>query len=247
MLLHPICAKAQWQGYLIANIDWAKISGYSQIPKGGTVGSSSFERPSFQELSITQAFFYELGLGIKYHDYYMQLDYIPLQVHSNTVLTETLITHARTIPAGSPFSANILYQWFIYHLGKDFHFAKWTLSPEIQANYLRYGYHFSSPLAASKRAFNPFAISASVKILHPFTQKLSTDLQGAITFPGTNLQIGSATFGVNYQVPYHRMQVVPRLAMGLLQIDYQDKQPLPNHIRYNAAPFVQLGVTLIFN
>ncbi|MFI4936998.1 MAG: hypothetical protein ACHQJ6_00625 [Candidatus Berkiellales bacterium] len=240
---------ASWQGFIFANTGYGQLSGLAQTPKGGSPGTTRFNRPTFDEANIKHNIINELAAGIDYCDYFAVLDYRQQHVHGNKILTEDLITHAKFIPQGSPFNMHIQYDWIAMWLGKAFSFNQnqSIVSPFLAGNWIKYQYDFVAPSAQSGRHFSISALTAGIAIEHYFDDRFSLDAMGQLTMPINNVRIYDATVGVNYHfVVSPHLILSPRLGLLATYINYEDEQTVPNHIQYRAKPHGMLGLTAKF-
>ncbi len=245
LILTPICACAHWQGHLALEGGYDHLSGYSQIPRGGNFGTSSYKRPSFSEVNRQHDSFYRLEAGIDYRHYLLDLNYCHLNPHGRSILQQPLLTHAQFIPQNSDFQMETNFDWATLKLGKEFSFChhNWQISPMLGGEWLRYRYAFQAPPKASVRAFSAFAPSFSLKLKHTGVKKLITEFEATTTFNLTNLNLYSAQVGLAYPLYQNtHFQILPQVKAGFLEIDFKDKQPFPNHVRYTGWPFATLGV-----
>lgn len=91
---------------------YGNIQGFVQIPRGGGAGTTSSERPKFDEIGINQAAIGapSLTLGWNNHNIYGVARIIRLS--GSDVLSETLISNGATFPAGTHVSGNTRLDWY---------------------------------------------------------------------------------------------------------------------------------------
>jgi len=233
--------------YIYADGGYAHVTGFSQTPKGGAMYTTSFERPTYTEAGINTDSFYALGAGYEKENYFIEVEYENLNPHGSKVLTQNLTTHDKYIPAKNGFNMNVEWNWYSLGFGRQFHVDHiWIITSAIYANFMQYQYHFSSPVASSKRAFNMGALTVGVKFEYLFTSTFSSDIEAKATLPVSNLNIQNYTLGFNYKITSPHFEFVPRVAIGFLLIDYEDNQLVPNHMKYRAFPQGILGFNVIF-
>jgi hypothetical protein len=240
----PACAWSHWQGYVGFELGVDHLSGYSQIPRGGNFGTSSFQRPSFAEVNHETDKFYALEFGAAYKNTLVDLKYCHLNPHGSTTLQQPLLTHAKNIPALDNFSMNTNFDLVTLQVGKLFSFQQeaWEISPKIVGQWLKYHYDFNAGSKASRRDFSAFAPGFSLKIEHPLSKRITTAIEGSTSFDLTNLNSYSGLICLHYQLwQTQSVSFVPHVKCGFFEIDFKDNQPFPNHIRYTASPFASLG------
>jgi hypothetical protein len=233
---------------------YGNISGFVQVPRGGGAGTTSNERPKFDELGINQAAIGvpSLTLGWNNHNLYGGASIIRLS-GSNT-LSNTLISNGTTFPAGTSVSSDVQLDWYRfgyeYRLTYKYSQAS-TLSfyPAIGAALFNFDYNLkgisSLPAARSfaKAApqlgltseWNPagrFSLSGEVFSSLAFSTLpllLSVDLTGGYQLWGSADHGGIAYLGIGYDL-----------------IDEEDNQKVPNHIRASIGPEVVVGLKARF-
>lgn len=240
---------AHFQGVIQGNYEYGKLSGFAQTPRGGDYGTTSFHRPSFDEMDTSTNGFYSFGAGLKYNDYFTLFEYCHLHSQGENNLSQNLITHGQTIPQGRHFMMNIEYDWYRLSWGKDFSVNfdnRWVVTPSLRANLLKYHYHFDAMPNQSSRTFNLANIDLGLKLEYFLTTFISSYLQANYALPLSHLQIRSANIGVSYRFISQHLTLTPKIALGFLQLDYQDEQNVPNYIRYKLAPQGLIGLEILF-
>ena len=91
---------------------YGPISGYLQTPSGGTPGTTSDKRPTFEELDMENVGIIDGSVagGKGAHDLYVGARIVRL--HSETTLDNTLISQNKTYPAGSSVEADVKLDWY---------------------------------------------------------------------------------------------------------------------------------------
>jgi len=230
------------QAFFSLENNLAVVKGYSQIPQGGSVGSSSFERPSFKEIGIYHENFYRIAGGVQYEGYYVSLQHQRLAPHGERVLNNDLFTHNKFIPAGRTFSMDIQYDWYVGEIGKQFDIYLFQFSPFLQANWLRYHYAFSALPQQSTRSFSLGGVTVGGDLRFYITKQLSTEVKAAVTVPLSRLKIRTAQVDLRYDISVTRhFLITPTCGIRFTYLDYQDRQTLPNHIHYEGWPAVSVG------
>jgi hypothetical protein len=247
LLLIPFTAQAM-QGWITANGGYDQITGLAQTPKGGQPGTTTLDKPTFADLGIHHAGTWELGLGIDHHGYVAQLQYRKLGARGSKTLNQDLITHDRLITAGNQFHLQVDYDWSSLGIGKAIPFYGFVLTPMLAANWIWYEYDYHSIPAASNRAFTFFGGTFGA-ILRKDWQRWGFDLEAKLPIPANNVQLYTFKAGIDYQLfqSVHHIRELPRLSVECLRVDYEDEQTIPNHIRYQVAPGLLAGLTVIFS
>jgi hypothetical protein len=244
LVLSPFCATAL-ELTLTTALGAGALEGYTQIPKGGNFGTSSFKRPTYQENNLNHDDFYQVGLQLSQDGYFCEGMYERLHPIGQTTLSQTLTTHAQTIPASRPFAMQVQFNWYTLGFGKIFNIQNtaFRLTPRLDANWLQFKYNFLAYPNQSQRAFTLLNVSAGLMIETSLNRAACLYLEGKATLPLSNLWILNIEAGYNYFIDVHRhLKLVPSLALGVLTIDYEDEQPFPNHIRYVNSPYAKIGL-----
>jgi hypothetical protein len=234
---------------------YGNIEGFVQIPRGGGAGSTSNERPKFDEMGINQAAIGapSLTLGWNNHNIYGVARIIRLSGSDD--LDTTLISNGTTFPAGTHVNANTRLDW--YGLGYEYRFAyKYnsagsvvTFYPAIGFALLNFDYNLNgTPGLSASRGFTkaapqlglksewipggPFSLSAGVLSSLPFSTLpllLSVDLTAGYQLWGRHDHGGMAYLGVGYD-----------------RINEEDNQKVPNHIKASIGPELVVGFKVSF-
>ena len=233
---------------------YGNISGFVQIPRGGGAGTTSNERPKFDELGINQAAIGapSLTLGWNNHNLYGGASIIRLS-GSNT-LSNTLISNGTTFPAGTSVNADIQLDW--YRFGYEYRFtykysqaSALSFYPAIGVALLNFDYKLNgvaglsaarsfekaAPQLGLRTEWNPegrFSLSGGVFSSLAFSTLpllLSVDLTGGYQLWGTPDHGGIAYLGIGYDL-----------------IDEEDNQKVSNHIKASIGPEVVVGLRVRF-
>lgn len=234
---------------------YGNIEGFVQIPRGGGAGTTSSERPKFDEMGINQAAIGapSLTLGWNNHNIYGLARIIRLS--GSDVIGTTLISNGTTFPTGTHVSANTQLDW--YGLGYDYRFAyKYnnegsvvSFYPAIGFALLNFNYNLNgTPGLSASRGFakaapqlglksewipgGPFSVSAGVLSSLPFSTLpllLSVDLTVGYQLWGRHDHGGMAYLGIGYD-----------------RINEEDNQSVPNHIKASIGPEVVVGLKVNF-
>ncbi len=248
LCLSPLAAAFKFQGNVYGSVGNSDLSGFVQVPQGGSNGSTSFERPTLNELRIVNNHFYTLGTVLQFAQYDVFFNYTRYAPHGNALLKETLLTHGKVIPAGAILSTFLKYDYFVFGAGYRFLFEDWTLVPFLQTNFMKFHYEYDSSPILGARTFNVTGVNLGLKIGYQFTPFLSGDLRVAPPLPVCNFTQSDIEVGVNKSIPIApHFNLLPRIAVGMQQFDYEDNQGVPNHIRIRNAPFGKASLALTFD
>ena len=165
------------RGYL----NYGEIDGFVQIPKGGQFGTTTVERPTFDELGINNITFPELRLQAEWDKLITYMEFRYKVFDGNGRLEKDLTSHSKFIPAGS--SMYTKHKYISYNLGVGYNISKFdrfTLIPvaEFSANDFEYRYSATTPEdrnISSKRSFGWGQLNFGLNSSYQFTDKYSLE------------------------------------------------------------------------
>ena len=239
-------AHAAWQMGGYAQFNDADIKGFQQTPKGGTVESTSPERPTFDELNIKSKNYPTFGLWSAYKAYKLSFDYLPLRLQGETILSSPLVTHAIPIPAGSFFHAETNDDLYILGLSRIFKInINWEISPSLKINGLDHHYEFQSGGFSSTRAFFATGLGLGLDTSYVFTNNIELNAAIAVSIPVTSLEVYQAKIALAYRwYPSNNLLIKPYATVGWNKIEFKDNQPIPNYLQFRLSPAWGLGLSL---
>ncbi|MGD9592534.1 MAG: hypothetical protein AB7V32_08450, partial [Candidatus Berkiella sp.] len=227
-----------FEGRLFGSVATSEVGGFVQIPQGGSDGSTSYQRPSLNELRIIHNNFYTLGTLLSFNEYDLFFHFSRYAPHGNALLNETLLTHGKVINAGQVLATFLKYDYYVLGLGKRFYHERWTIFPFLQVNFLKFHYEYASFPIKGARTFNVSGSNLGLKIAYQLTHAISADLTMTPPLPITNFTQSEIEFGINKLIPLSsHLALLPRFSLVLQQFDYEDNQGVPNHIRIQNAPY----------
>jgi len=234
-----------------ASVNYGPADGFMQIPAGGNPGSSTAGRPSFHDLKIDDALFYDTRLDVRWCHLDVFGGYQAMDFDSSGTLARPLVSRSINFGSGTPFSTSDSFDWFRVGVGWKFELLdrKLEIMPKIDVAVLDFSYRLSSPSAEVSRSFTKGAGRLGLEAVYRFTPRLALKVDGAASIPVSNTpQIATVTATANFDLLSHPAPVRPSvfLGLGFQRIDYEDNQPLPNHIRVDTGPFVTAGVAVSF-
>lgn len=122
-----------------------KINGFVQIPKGGQYGTTSKERPDFQELEINHIYYPEITISTKWNKFSMSLHGKYEMFKGKSTLKKDLISHNIPIPEGSSFKTKHKYAYYGLNFYYDvFATEKWKMTSGFGINVFDFHYEFSA-------------------------------------------------------------------------------------------------------
>ncbi|WP_187105844.1 hypothetical protein [Fusobacterium necrophorum] len=122
-----------------------KINDFVQIPKGGQYGTTSKERPDFQELGINHIYYPEITISTKWNKFSMSLHGKYEMFKGKSTLKKDLISHNIPIPEGSSFKTKHKYAYYGLNFYYDvFATEKWKMTSGFGINVFDFHYEFSA-------------------------------------------------------------------------------------------------------
>lgn len=247
-LLSIISPLHAWEGSLLLEEGIGKLRGFAQTPQGGDYNTTSERRPSFKEMGHEYDPFFHGEATIQYQHVWTFVNYFHLTPDTQTHLDNDLLTHNRFIPTNSPFDMNVHYNWYQAGIGFDTanYNRTWQFKPYVAANWLKYHYGFSSPIAHSHRDFNLLTATIGVKIEYCLKTCWLIDANAELALPISELELFEGSIGLNYTfLMGQHFGIRPRASIGMIYIDYEDLQKIPNHLRYQSSPYASLGLIFL--
>jgi hypothetical protein len=227
----------------------AHVSGFTQIPKGGTFNTSFIGRPTLEEVGVNHTPYYNVvaEAGFPYFGIYGGYEYI--RPKGNGIVNPALISHGLFFPLGTFDS--ISAQFDLYKLGIDHHFYfadnRLTITPEIELTVLNFNDKFTTRLTGFSRHFSQVTPRVGIRLNYAITPKFSAGIMGATSLSLMNLNVYTAKADLNYDLIQHEQSSIGVFAgVGYQQIDFKDHQQLPNHIRLSMAPIGEIGLKIRF-
>jgi len=245
LLISQASVAADWHFGLSGYYTVSNIDGFQQTPKGGQIGSTSLKRPDYDELHIKSNSDIRLDLMLGYNDFLLELEYLPIHLDGETILSSNLITHDIGLSSGRYFSAHVDDE--LYSLRFSYVYAmcsKWQVQPKLNVHWLSHDYHFESPPFASKRAFAASGISLGLQSDYQLFSQWLLSANLDVALPITNLDVYQAKLAIGYQYFYSNMTLIPTLSLKWHEVRFKDNQTIPNYLKYSATPTIALGIQI---
>jgi hypothetical protein len=231
---------------------YGPIRGFLQTPAGGLPGTTSHDRPTLKELGIDTAPMADASVtaGWGSHELYGGARIIELS--GTDTLTQTLLTHSVTFPAGTAVSSNVQLNW--YRMG---YAHRWLyrhddtalrLEPAIEAVIFDFDYSISGGGQSTNRTY----LKANVRLglraeWSPYSRfSLSGNAFESVPIPGQPMILTLQALG-----GYRLWGTADRggtlsLGIGYDQLDQKDQQTVPNHIKAEIGPLLLAGLAINF-
>lgn len=238
-----------WEVNMVADVNYARVKGMAQTPRGGSPNTTDSSRPLLSEAGIDDELYFDVGAGFSIYHFFLNFVYHRLQPEGSDTLKKALLTHNQQIAAGQEFSLRSDYDWYQLQMGNYFRFFRpgYEISPIVEGHWIHYHYAFSSYPVASARSFSMAATNLGLGFRFPVSEMIFGELQATTTLPFSNLSLNriNLVFHSNVLLTSH-VALRPQLSLSIFRIDYEDFQLITNHIQYTATPNIALGCTLAF-
>lgn len=232
---------------------WGPINGFVQIPTGGQPGSTSVDRPTFEELDINFVSMGDIAGGLGWTDHALYGGARLIRLSGDSVLTRPLVSQGITFPAGSPVSSDIQLDW--YRGGYRYRFAyaneegdQISFAPAVGFALLNFDYELRGTTGAAQRGFTegalqlgvegdwspkgPFSVSAGIMSTLPVSDWpliFSIQATGGYQLWGEGDRGGRVVLGIGFD-----------------RIQFEDDQTIPNKIDANLGPLLLVGLEVSF-
>lgn len=245
MCVSSICNAGSEIG-IYAELNKADIRGFQQAPKGGSPGTTSLERPSFEELNIDSKVYASMGAWLRFDPFQINFNYLPLKYDGQTILSSELITHGITIPQGSYFSSNIKDQLYSVDFARIFKPVNgFIIAPMATIHALDHHYEFSSAPFSSTRAFFATGVGLGLDMTYAFLYQYELNAKIHVPVPITNLDVSKAKLSLAYVWALTpRLTMKPYALVEWNKIKFKDHQPVPNHLEYRLSPIWGMGISM---
>lgn len=129
----------------------SKIEGFVQIPKGGQLGTTDINRPTFDEMGIKKMNFPEIQAQANWKKFSVYGDIKYIKFKGNSTLTTNLISHSKKIPKDSDFKT--FHKYINYTLGLKYNLysiESFRLQPLIEYSICDFSYKYNATTPLKK-------------------------------------------------------------------------------------------------
>jgi hypothetical protein len=230
---------------------YGPIRGFVQTPAGGHPGTTSDDRPTLKELGIETAPMADASVtaGWGAHDFYGGARVIELS--GTSTLSQTLLTHNVTFPAGTAVSSDVQLNW--YRIGYAHRWllrhddATLRLEPAIEAVIFDFDYAIAGGGQSTSRTYLKGNVRLGVRTV--WSPRARFSLSGAVLesvpIPGQPMILTAQASGGYRLWGTAAGGGVVSLGIGYDLLDHRDLQTVPNHIHAEIGP--QLLASLAVN
>ena len=231
---------------------YGPIRGYLQTPAGGNPGTTSHDRPTFDELGIHTAPMVDASVAAGWgaHDFYGGARVIDLS--GSSTLTQDLLTHNVPFNAGTAVSSTVQLNW--YRIGYDYRWllrhdeTTLRLDPAIEAVIWDFNYSISGGGQSTSRTYLKGSVRLGLRAEWSPRDRfsLSGQLFESIPIPGQPMILTVQGLGG------YRLWGAPNrggtvsLGIGYDLLNHHDLQTVPNHIHAEIGPLLIAGLSVKF-
>jgi len=237
---------------LRAEVRAGPVSGYLQTPKGGTPGTTSIHRPTFDEVGAETLIAPTADLRFAFGRHRVHVGASWWLLHGDETLTRDLTSHDDFYAAGTDMTSDteIVAAWlgygYAFELGRQA--GALTLTPG--AGIYSYGqrYAISGGGQDSSRDFTSFSPMLDAELLWYPGGRMHVSA-GLMLVLDELMGLNSPTTAVDAVVRLHwdiSRQANVFLAMGYSRLEHFDEQVVPNDAEIESLPWFGLGAEFRF-
>lgn len=243
---------------LRVNVDGAflygPIRGFLQTPAGGRPGSSSADRPSFDELGFSNVSVYDTSIRAGWRARTVYAGARIVRLSGKSTLSSALITQNVAFPAGSRVDADAKLDWYRFGYMYRFDISPGkgrnilTLSPGADVAVLAFHYKLDGAAGSVDRAYTKAGLRLGAELDWAVTDRLTLRGRAFDSLPLANMaRILTLELLARYHLwTWRRASLSACLGVTYDRIDHKDGQTFPNHIRAEMGPMLKLGLEMEF-
>ncbi|CAL7878309.1 OMP-b-brl domain-containing protein [Fusobacterium necrophorum subsp. funduliforme] len=226
-----------------------KINGFVQIPKGGQYGTTSKERPDFQELGINHIYYPEITISTKWNKFSMSLHGKYEMFKGKSTLKKDLISHNIPIPEGSSFKTKHKYAYYGLNFYYDvFATEKWKMTSGFGINVFDFHYEFSATNKDSRK-FHAGIPMIGLEASYQFSEKSKIIFALNSNIPMKSVkQYLDTSLLFSYNLYKNKDQELNLLGgIGYEKWKFRDSQKeMQNYMKHSISPVYKLGLEYKF-
>jgi hypothetical protein len=230
---------------VITSCSYGTINGYTQTPAGGKPGTTSHERPTFEEIGIDSDMLCQIGIiaDTNWGSIFAKANL--LNPTGETRIDKDFIFHNQEYLAGTRVKSSLTLDW--YDIGYKYRRSmseKLTLSPAVMLSLWRFSAELDDG-TPNDRTYSKGAIRLGLETEYRINENLSISLEATGSAPLENTpKIYTANLKGKYTLlNKDSYKVSAHIGAGYTIIDYKDQQEVPNHI-YVEMPMVTAGIEI---
>lgn len=238
-----------------ANWLYGPASGYVQVPAGGQPGTTSSNRPTFDEMGIKTVSIYDAQatMSLQRHEFYLGGEWIHMA--GSGQVSEPMVSHGLAFPAGTDVSSTLTmdnyhagyrYQWSLD--GRPPRESTLSLYPSLGVAVLAVDYGLKGGGMDAKRNFMQANVEAGLEVEWKPMDRLSL-LAGLVAAPPVSTLPGIIREQIvaKYLLVDQRSFILGVMAgVAFEQISWHDGQGVPNRVSADFGPMLLLGLKAEF-
>ena len=252
---HARADEGDWHFDLGSGARFGQIDGHAQTPSGGEPGTSSQNRPTFNELGIDNVTVIDVDAAVEWRREGLYLDLQFIRPSGSATLDTTLISQGDTFPAGTPVNADIQLDEYRLAYGHRFGLLsrELTLTPMVGGMLFSFDYSLKATDGSGVSAHRSYS-KASPVIGATLEWRPGGGAVGFAFLGSYNLPVADAIprgYDVEARAYYDFLRDPDRKLAGYvgvgfehLQYDDSSKQTLPNDIDFDLGPLFTVGLEL---
>lgn len=256
-LLAPSAARGQtpesnWRFSLQGSYLYGGIEGYVQTPSGGQPGTSSNQRPTLDEIGISDTSIYDVAGIAAYRNEEIYAGFQLIQMSGSATLDQALISRGQTFPAGARVSSDVDLNWYRFGYRHRFTLGsegEWTLWPSLGATVWDFHYRLRGAGETADRSYTKVNGQLGLEgEWRPGRGRFGIDGSVLATLPISSLgQIYTEQLVAKYRlIDLDRVGLEGFGGIAFEQMYYDDNQTLPNHVKAEFGPSLIVGLGLRF-
>ncbi len=233
------------------------IEGFLQTPRGGQAGTTSTNRPAFDELGFDDVEIFDTSLTVQRDQHIFSAGARLIRLDGSATLTDDLISQNVTYPAGSFVTSDVQLDW--YRLGYRYEFSfdpgggnRLLLSPGAEAVMFDFDYQLDGPgELRTDRSYAKGGVRVGGTAKWLTSGRFSLEAGGFWGIPiDGSAEIFSAELVARYRLWGADSQrgAGGSVFLGVAwdEIEYEDDQATPNHINVEMGPLIIVGFEIRF-
>lgn len=234
-----------------ASARYGFVDGYLQTPRGGQPGTTFLRSPALSEPTVEDAPLVDLALAGGWGNHGLTAGARLVRLAGTTHLDQPLLTQGVTFPAGAAAETRVVLDW--YRLLYGYRILSGGSDSSIilggGAVWWVFDYTMEGPLGIrAHRGYSHMAIALSARVEGSPGGRFLLSAGALCTLP---LSIMPVILSVDAEVGYRLWDddgVGVDLFVGVAfdHIDYEDRQPVPNHILADIGPDITAGFRIRF-
>jgi len=232
---------------------YGSVDGYLQTPAGGHPGTTSSKRPTFDELGFKTMSVLDSYVEVNKGRHEILVGEQFTRLSGKSTLSKDLTSQNINFSAGEVVDAHIKTDWYRFNYlyqckAPDSLGNSVTISPGAGVVLLDFHDELAGTVGKVDRSYSKLGYRLGGELNWNVTDTLSlkADAFGSLPFPNTPSILSMELQG-QYQLWKGRYISGKAIAGAAFnRIDYKDEQTLPNHIRVEMGPLLEVGINLEF-